>query len=467
MALLAAAWRAIRELTGMYLEDHAAAEGRQVQPTLAQWNTEQVLTSMRVTGPVAFKKAITDGKDERQALASMATQMAGAAEKTVLRADRDTVMATAEASGEIVGWRRVSDGDPCAWCAMLLSRGAVYKSGRTAGDSRFGGSEYHDHDRCTAEPLYEHEDEPPEVAALYQLWLKVTAGKSGADALRAWRENWDSLHRDIAAQQRIAPAAREPEREPKPPEQPARTAAASRFYRSLNGLEDLAEIAGAARDAERVKLYGGQSAKVQLVTLPDGRRAVSKRAEDWGDTSPETVEELRHAADAEQLVYLLGRAIDAPVARVYRDADDHVWVEFIEGSPDDVTDAMLDGREGILLGLLDALSAGIDRNGGNMIGRGGKFLGIDHAESWREHLMDPDQPRVGSSDSPQARHFATEEAAWKDNPLTPSDINVVRDRAEALREDFALVGHEDWLDYALNVLDRLAVHAKGTRPLYG
>lgn len=212
VALLAAAWRAIRELTGFYVEDHAAAEGRTVEPSLAEWNTEQVLTNLRVTGPVAFKTAIRDGRSEDEALESMTTQMAGAAEKIVLRGDRDTVMATVDDSDEIVGWRRVSDGDPCSWCAMLISRGAVYKSGRTAGDVRFGGNEYHDHDRCTAEPLYEREPEPPEVADLYQQWRTATAGKSGNDAMRAWRDYWDN--RDRPAQRQPEP---EPALEPAPP----------------------------------------------------------------------------------------------------------------------------------------------------------------------------------------------------------------------------------------------------------
>ena len=196
VGLLAAAFKVVLELTHRYLLEHAEIEGRTVEPELAEWVTEQVLTSLRVTGPVAFKRAIREGSTEATAVRLMATQMAGASERLVLRADRDTVQSTVEANGEIVGWRRVGDGDPCAFCAMLIGRGAVYKSGRTAGDARFGGTEYHDHDRCTAEPLYEGEDEPGDVALLQDKWQEVTAGKSGEDALRAWREWWDGGGRE-------------------------------------------------------------------------------------------------------------------------------------------------------------------------------------------------------------------------------------------------------------------------------
>lgn len=86
---------------------------------------------------------------------------------------RQTVMDSAEASGR--GWRRVSDGNPCAFCALLVSRGAAYTSpesaltvvgrgqeirqgprrrggqakGRRARGSRGLGEKFHDHCGCT------------------------------------------------------------------------------------------------------------------------------------------------------------------------------------------------------------------------------------------------------------------------------------------------------------------------------
>lgn len=85
-------------------------------------------------------------------------------EANAVRADRfakgggrETVMASAEASGR--SWRRVSDGNPCSFCAILVSRGDAYTSedaaltvvgrGRPRG-SRGLGEKYHDHCGCTA-----------------------------------------------------------------------------------------------------------------------------------------------------------------------------------------------------------------------------------------------------------------------------------------------------------------------------
>jgi hypothetical protein len=191
IALVAAGWAVARELADVFLTDHAEIEGHQVVPVLATWETGQVDTSLRVTGPVAFKQHIAAGGNPASARVAMGNRLAGSVERLVLNGERDTVNATVDDSAEIVGWRRVSDGDPCAFCAMLVSRGAVYKDARSAGDARFGGTPYHDRDGCTAVPLYEHEDEPAEVADLYQQWLNATKGKSGNDALRAWRNYWE------------------------------------------------------------------------------------------------------------------------------------------------------------------------------------------------------------------------------------------------------------------------------------
>lgn len=185
VALIAVAWRRTRDDTLDYLVEHATIEGRTVDPTLAQWVTDQVVTSLRVTGPVAFKRMVRDDVEPLLARATMASRLAASSQRLILAGERDTVMRTVEESGEIVGWRRVTDADPCAFCAMLASRGAVYSKATVDFHA-------HDGDECTAEPLYEHEDEPPEVQELYQQWLDATAGHSGKAAIRAWRKHWDS-----------------------------------------------------------------------------------------------------------------------------------------------------------------------------------------------------------------------------------------------------------------------------------
>lgn len=175
-----------RTLAARYLTEHARIEGRAVVPVRATANVERVMTALRVTGPVEFKRNMmgyTRG-DVGRARVAMAKTLSASSSRLVLAGERDTVMGTVRESGVIVGWRRVTDADPCAFCALLASRGAVYSKTTV-------GFQAHDGDECTAEPLYEHEDEPPSVLDLQEQWRQATEGTSGAASIRAWRRHWD------------------------------------------------------------------------------------------------------------------------------------------------------------------------------------------------------------------------------------------------------------------------------------
>ena len=78
--------------------------------------------------------------------------------RAVLNAGRDTVAASAAAAHRT--WRRVTDANPCAFCAMLATRddyssrdAALYVGGGSSRRKRHKrplGSQYHDHCGCTA-----------------------------------------------------------------------------------------------------------------------------------------------------------------------------------------------------------------------------------------------------------------------------------------------------------------------------
>lgn len=84
-------------------------------------------------------------------------RMAVGFNRAVLNAGRDTVEWSAGTQGR--SWRRVTDGDPCAFCAMLATRSdyttkeRALTTGHTRrhkrGSKRPLGSRYHDHCGCT------------------------------------------------------------------------------------------------------------------------------------------------------------------------------------------------------------------------------------------------------------------------------------------------------------------------------
>lgn len=205
LELLAAFFETLRRLTSAFLEEHSSLNGVVVEPAIPDWLNEPARESLRITGPVAFKQNMEKTGDPVVARETMAKRMSGAAQRIAMDGQRRTVEETVERSDEIVGWRRVSDGNPCAWCAMLIGRGAVYKSRRSATSvvgrrgvargtgpqARAIGQSYHDNDGCTAVPLYVDEEEPEDVDRLYDEWHSATAGLSGREALNAWRRYWE------------------------------------------------------------------------------------------------------------------------------------------------------------------------------------------------------------------------------------------------------------------------------------
>ena len=205
LQIVRAGWLVSRGQGDRYLREHARAEGRAVVPEPAIWVPDRVIASARVTGPVEFKRHLSETGSEVAAKRTMTNTLAASMQRQALAGQRDTVAATSLSSREIVGWRRVVDADPCFWCAMLAGRGAVYLTresagavgagGRTRG-TRQAGESFHDGDECTVEPLYEDEDEPDEVLALQEQWRQATAGTSGAESIRAWRRHWDARNQD-------------------------------------------------------------------------------------------------------------------------------------------------------------------------------------------------------------------------------------------------------------------------------
>lgn len=119
----------------------------------------------------------------------------GQAQKLVADTGRKTILENVKRDKAAVGWARVTDGDPCSFCAMLASRGAVYSSEESAStvlnemSSRYGES-YHPHCDCTVVPIFKGQDftMSEDAKKWRDLWDRVTAGKSGKDARREFRK---------------------------------------------------------------------------------------------------------------------------------------------------------------------------------------------------------------------------------------------------------------------------------------
>lgn len=181
--LIAARYRDSVGLAARYFRDFRAAE--QVAgasfPLLADvMDEEQIRASLRATGLAQTARAIRAGMTPEIAAEQGFVAAAGAAGRLALNGGRETVIESVRVDTEARRWMRVTDGDPCFFCAMIASRGAVY----TEQSVRF---EAHDHCGCVPEPFYDGSEMPTLNQQFRDLWNETTRGHGGREAISAFR----------------------------------------------------------------------------------------------------------------------------------------------------------------------------------------------------------------------------------------------------------------------------------------
>ena len=175
------------------LRAEASVSGEAILAPPRELDERRVDEALNGAGLFVYRRSLKLGATPDQARDRSAVTLSGTASRLALEGGRDVIEGTIMGDDDALGWARIGDGDPCGWCAMLISRGGVYKSAKAAGDSRYGGEKYHDHDGCQAVPIFDRSS-PYEQAAeeLYDQWKRVTAGHSGAEARRVWRRYWEN-----------------------------------------------------------------------------------------------------------------------------------------------------------------------------------------------------------------------------------------------------------------------------------
>lgn len=193
-----------RELVAPQLEPVRFTVPKDVLPDRA------IQVSLSVTGPVALRRKVdrvkvpvspTPGPTRVFTVNELAVvrrkavsqRVQGAAVRHALNAGRDVIMGQAvQSDSAVVGYYRGTRVNPCYFCAMLASRGAVYKGDSfDRSDPRFTGDgtiKVHDSCQCFPVPIYARgEGLPSAVVGFEEQWRSATRGKSGRDAVIAFR----------------------------------------------------------------------------------------------------------------------------------------------------------------------------------------------------------------------------------------------------------------------------------------
>lgn len=139
---------------------------------------DALMTSLRVTGPVKVKQALSRGLSPTEAMAQGQAASSGAAMRHAMNGGRDTLMGSVQADPRALGYMRVTSHDPCAFCVMLSSRGPVYKSKATA------AFQPHDTCSCMPQPVF-HRDAPWHESAQrnHDTWVAAQAAHDSTDGL--------------------------------------------------------------------------------------------------------------------------------------------------------------------------------------------------------------------------------------------------------------------------------------------
>jgi hypothetical protein len=149
--------------------------------------------SLRVTGPGELKRQAAMGRTEEQAKDRGLVTVSGSASRQVLNGGRQATLTSVAADQQAIGWARLTDGNPCAFCALLAGRGPVYKSEQSA------GFQAHDHCACIPVAVFSKAAPWPGNARAYRrLYNDSTSGYSGKDARNAFRRAYEQQQREAA-----------------------------------------------------------------------------------------------------------------------------------------------------------------------------------------------------------------------------------------------------------------------------
>lgn len=185
LTLVQARGRSSMGLASAYYRAHRLAAGVSgaPPPPRATPTAEQILSGLRVVGPIEAGQALAKSRPIEQVAAATFVKLEGAVGMYVLDHGRDVLMNLVSADRKAVGFARQTSGSPCAFCAMLASRGPVYRSKSSAS--------FESHRACACFPVPQwsrDQDWPAGAEQFGTVWNSATQGLSGGDALNAFRQ---------------------------------------------------------------------------------------------------------------------------------------------------------------------------------------------------------------------------------------------------------------------------------------
>lgn len=193
--------RASTDVLGGNTDD---AEIVMLPPTLDERAT---VASLLAAGPGSVKHRMPAPRDESMAV-GLSNAVGAVIEKSI-NGGREYARAYANASPDVVGWQRITDSDPCAFCALLASRGPRYfnlariaatdaKYTSDDGDDGEEAAKVHFHCKCSLIPVFDGSPEPLSGWArtareVWEMESNLPAGSGWKDRRREYRRRYDNF----------------------------------------------------------------------------------------------------------------------------------------------------------------------------------------------------------------------------------------------------------------------------------
>lgn len=179
-------WRASAEAARAYYAALRAVEGV-AGVFVVPWPDVPSLEDVRGATVASAIRGMWDAERSEATAAEVKAKGLVRATGSIIRmvADggRSAILGAVTRDPQAVGYQRVTDGDPCAFCRMIASRGIVRY------DADKAGFQAHSHCGCTAEPAFKGDTISPQNAEYRRQWRAATRGRT--DAMKAFREYID------------------------------------------------------------------------------------------------------------------------------------------------------------------------------------------------------------------------------------------------------------------------------------
>lgn len=172
-------------LSGSYFQSFRLAEhvsGEAAIRLAGPVDADKVIAGLTATGRNAVSDALHAGRSPEDAQSAALTRTSGSVTRQVLSGGRETILRSVAEDKEALGCGRVTDGDPCAFCALLASRGPVYKDDTV-------DFQAHDECGCTSEPFYPGSEWPGRAREFHDLYNEATLEADEAGELRRGTSN--------------------------------------------------------------------------------------------------------------------------------------------------------------------------------------------------------------------------------------------------------------------------------------